>query len=112
MASRASDKKLAVLLPKLKKTHLTSNLELSGRQDKILALFKQDQISPEINNSRKFFSPKASHASKLDLHGINSHSFLPGTGNPGTFLTVGTPASPGTHRKNNSTLDGPSGTFS
>jgi hypothetical protein len=70
-------------------------------------------MSPEMNSnkSRKFFSPKASHASHLDLQAINSHQFLPGTGNPGTFLTVGTPASPGSHRRNHSTLDAPTGAF-
>ena len=31
MAENASQKKLSNLLPKLRKTHLTSNLELSGR---------------------------------------------------------------------------------
>ena len=48
---------MASLLPKLKKTHMDSNLRISGREDKILGILKQDKISPELNNasSRKFF---------------------------------------------------------
>lgn len=94
MAETASSKKLAVLLPKLKKTHITSNLELSGRQDKILAIFKGEKLSPELNSpkSRRFFSPMASmQASNADLMAVNSHKFLPASG-IGTFLTAGTPA--------------------
>lgn len=52
-----TQRNMASLLPKLKKTHIDSNLRLSGRQDKIIGMLKQDKLSPELNNasSRKFF---------------------------------------------------------
>ena len=56
-AKETSDKNLQNLLPKLKKTHLDSNIMLTGRQEKIMAILKADKISPQLNNatSRKFF---------------------------------------------------------
>ena len=44
LAKNASNKNLSSLLPKLKKTHIESNLMLSGRQDKIMAILKNDKL--------------------------------------------------------------------
>ena len=57
LAKHTSSKNLATLLPKIKKTHIDSNIALTGRQEKILAILKNDKLSPELNNStsRKFF---------------------------------------------------------
>lgn len=76
LATSASNKKLSTLLPKLKKTHITANLALSGRQDKILAILRGDKLSPELNSpgSRKFFNPMGSDtkSSNADLAAVNS----------------------------------------
>ena len=45
-AKETSDKNLQNLLHKLKKTHLDSNIMLTGRQEKIMAILKADKISP------------------------------------------------------------------
>jgi len=39
------------LLPKIKKSHMDSTLQLTGRQDKIMALLREDKISPELNKT-------------------------------------------------------------
>ena len=57
MAKVASEKNMANLLPKIKKTHLEANMLTHGRQDKIMTLLKSDMLSPKLKEttSRKYF---------------------------------------------------------
>ncbi len=64
----ASNKNMSVRLPKLKRTHLESNLMLSGRQDKILAILKGDKFNPELNSpQRRFFQSESKLGMGADL---------------------------------------------
>lgn len=45
-AKSQSNKNMSTLLPKLRKTHIDSNIMLTGRQEKILALLRGDKLSP------------------------------------------------------------------
>mmetsp|Transcript_19146 Transcript_19146/g.29335 ORF Transcript_19146/g.29335 Transcript_19146/m.29335 type:complete len:154 (+) Transcript_19146:1395-1856(+) len=79
MAKVASNKNMSVLLPKLKRTHLESNLMLSGRQDKILAILKGDKFSPELNSpQRRFFQSESKLGMGTDLAPVSSVKFIPG----------------------------------
>ena len=97
---------MASLLPKLRKTHIDSNIMLTGRQEKILAILKGDQVSPTLNDgktSRKFFR-KGSDMSSMgaDLQAVASTRF-PGAGSKAFMTTVETPGK--TNRMHQSTME-------
>ena len=110
-AKNTSNKNLAMLLPKLQATHVSSNLNISTRQDKILAILKSDRVSPTLNNSptsRKFFTNSSDLKVQLNAdigNTLGNSQFIPGGGSQ-AFITQ-TPTKRSSVRDNHSDL----GTF-
>lgn len=72
---------MSTLLPKLRKTHIESNIMLTGRQEKILAILRGDKLSPQLNDvsSRKFFRKGSDMSSAgADLAAVHSSRFAAG----------------------------------
>jgi membrane-associated HD superfamily phosphohydrolase len=92
-AKNNTQKNMASLLPKLKKTHIDANLRLADSQQKIIGLMKGDKLSPMLNNasSRKFFREPSDLQSSIgaDLKQFNHSSakFIPGSGSDKAFMT-------------------------
>lgn len=75
-------------MPRVKQTHIESNIMLTGRQEKIMAILKGNKLSPEFNNttSRKYFQPKKDKSDSMgvDLAAVNSTRF----NKPNAFITT------------------------
>ena len=67
-------------------------MNVSFRQEKILAILKQDRVSPTLNNSptsRKFFTNSSDLKVSLNAdinNTLASHQFIPGGGSQ-AFIT-------------------------
>ena len=69
MAKLTSQKNLQMMLPKLRRNHLEQTLKLTERQDKIMALLKEDKINPSLNESatrRRFFKSPSTKSNMVN----------------------------------------------
>ena len=86
LVGEASAKKLEGMLPQIQQNHLNSTLRVSGRQDKILSIFRQEKLSPNLNSSRKFYKSQSKKSQSTTLRDAEGKTnLLPGGAS--AFLT-------------------------